>query len=123
MQRSGRIQAIGAGMAVIICLLIACAFIFSVLFRFTTVSEDTMQWLLYILAIISFGIGGIIAGIKSKEKGLITGVITAGAVICLIVLFQYLGYDSSITSSQVILFASFLISSAVGAAIGVNSVS
>ncbi|MFB4163777.1 TIGR04086 family membrane protein [Alteribacillus sp. JSM 102045] len=123
MQRSSRFNAIGTGMTVIIGLLIGCSIIFSILLRFTAISEGAIQWLLFILALFSFGIGGFVSGVRSKERGMFTGVLTAFGVLLIIVLFQYLGYDSSLSGLQAVFFSSFLASSAIGGAIGVNAVS
>ncbi|WP_158737543.1 TIGR04086 family membrane protein [Alteribacillus sp. YIM 98480] len=123
MERSSRFNAIGAGMVVIIGLLIGCSIIFSVMLRFTAISEGSIQWLLFILALISFGIGGFISGLRAKEKGMFTGMLTAAGVLCIVILFQYLGYDSSLSGMQAVFFSSFLASSAIGGAIGVNAVS
>ncbi|RSL29250.1 TIGR04086 family membrane protein [Salibacterium salarium] len=121
MQRTGQLYGIGIGMVVIISILLACSIIFSTLLRFTSISEGSIQWLLLLVTIISFGVGGIIAGVRAKEKGILTGLFTAAGVLLVFALFEYLGYDSSISGIQALYFSGFVASSAIGGAIGVNT--
>ncbi|MFZ4451891.1 TIGR04086 family membrane protein [Salibacterium aidingense] len=121
MERTGQLYGAGIGMIVIIGIMLGCTLIVSTLLRFTAVSEDSLQWLLLLITMVSFGIGGLAAGIRSKEKGLVTGLITAAGVLLVFSLFEYLGYDSSITGMQAVYFAVFAACSALGGIIGVNT--
>ncbi|WP_240376461.1 TIGR04086 family membrane protein [Bacillus piscicola] len=123
MQGTGRLYSIGSGMIVTIGMLIGFSLIFSLLLRFTSVSESSIEWLLWAAAFLSFTIGGITAGARAKEKGLLVGTLTAACVCLLVILYQYLGFDSTVSSVQGLFFAGFLAVSAIGAAIGVNAAS
>ena len=120
MQTGGRMYSVGSGIIVTVGLLIIFSVAFSLILRFSSVTEASLQWLLIVLAFLSFGIGGFSAGNRSQDKGLFTGSLTAIGVIIIILLCQYLGYDHTMSAIQGIFFVGFLIVSALGAAIGVN---
>lgn len=120
MQTGGRMYSVGSGIIVTVGLLIIFSVAFSLILRFSSVTEASLQWLLIVLAFLGFGIGGFSAGNRSQDKGLFTGSLTAIGVIIIILLCQYLGYDHTMSAIQGIFFVGFLIVSALGAAIGVN---
>ncbi|MFB5663223.1 TIGR04086 family membrane protein [Alteribacillus sp. HJP-4] len=114
---------IGYGSAVTLILLLSFGLLISLLLRFTSLSEQWLYWPMIICSVISFLIGGIVAGVKSKEKGLMAGMLAAAMVCFIILAFQYLGLETSSSLEQGILFLIFLLSSGAGGALGVNTVS
>ncbi|SFL64406.1 TIGR04086 family membrane protein [Salibacterium qingdaonense] len=123
MEGTGKIRGAGTGMIVIIGMLLISGIVAATVLRFTSVSEDSLRWLLLITAMISFFTGGLFAGRKTKEKGMITGATAAAGMILVFALLEYLGFDSTITAGQLLYFAAFAACAAFGGVIGVHSTS
>ncbi len=120
MPKMEHLSGIGKGIVVIIVLFLIMSVIFSTILRFSSIAEQSLQWILTGIACIIFFIGGWIASRKTKEKGFITGVITALGAILLFIVYQFLGYDASVGSTQALLFLGFILSASIGGVIGVN---
>lgn len=120
MPRLEHLAGIGKGIGVIIGLFLIVSVIFSTILRFSSIAEHSIEWILTALACVIFFIGGWIASRKTKEKGLITGCMTAAGAILLFIIYQFLGYDASVGSTQALLFLGFILSASIGGAIGVN---
>jgi len=65
-------------------------------------------------------IGGIVAGAKMKEKGLITGLSTGFIYSLLIYLYLFLGLDRSLTGTQFFQIVANTAVTGMGGIIGVN---
>ncbi|MGY4690456.1 TIGR04086 family membrane protein [Salibacterium sp. K-3] len=121
MEETGKFYGAGAGMMVIIGMLLVSGLIVTTVLRFTSVPEDSVRWLLLIISMISFFTGGLIAGGRAKEKGMLTGAVTAAGVLLIFILLEYLGYDSAISGMQLLHFALFTACAVFGGVIGVNT--
>ncbi|MGD6816685.1 TIGR04086 family membrane protein [Metabacillus sp. 84] len=113
-------KAILSGLAVIFSSAILISVIFSLLLKFTGMTESSIQWILLALSFITLFIGGFIAGGKGKERGWLLGGITALCFTLIIVLFQFLGFGSSMKPMQLLYHAGFLGMAMLGGMIGVN---
>lgn len=96
------------------------SFIFSLLLRFTSLTEASVSYIILILSFICIFIGGIISGGKGKQKGWLVGGGTGLLYILIILLFQYLGHDSSFTTRDWIQSACYIVVCMMGGIIGVN---
>ncbi|SFP93786.1 TIGR04086 family membrane protein [Salibacterium halotolerans] len=123
MEGTGKIRGAGTGMMIIVGMLLVSGLVTATILRFTSVSEDSVRWLLLITAMISFFTGGLFAGRKTKEKGMMTGAISAAGMLLLFTLLEYLGFDSTISGGQLLYFAAFAACAAFGGVIGVHSAS
>ncbi|MET3699979.1 putative membrane protein (TIGR04086 family) [Bacillus oleivorans] len=65
-------------------------------------------------------IGGFISGGKGKERGWLSGGLTGVFFTFIILLFQYLGYDSMFTLRELVYHLCFIITSMMGGILGVN---
>ena len=88
--------------------------------RFTSINEFMLSYLSLSIGILSLLIGGIVAGMKGKEKGLIIGALTGIGFTVLTFLIQYLGYNETFSMQQMIYHLAYIISAMIGSIIGVN---
>ncbi len=115
--------AIVFGVITIFLIIIAASFILSLLVSFTSLTEQSLQWVVITTAFVAMFIGGFIAGGKAKEKGLIVGGAAAFFFTVLTFLIQFLGYDQSFTLEQYLYHAGYIFTAMIGGIVGVNLVS
>ena len=72
------------------------------------------------MSFISMFVGGFISGGKGKKQGWLLGGGTGLAYAVVVLLFQYLGHDTLFTLKQLIYYICFIITSMMGAILGVN---
>ncbi|AZB43765.1 TIGR04086 family membrane protein [Bacillus sp. FJAT-42376] len=113
-------KAILSGLIAIFSAAVAISLIFSLLLKFTGMTERSIQWMLLALSFITLFIGGFIAGGKGKEKGWLLGGMTALCYTLIILLFQFLGFGSALKPMQFLYHAGFLAIAMLGGMIGVN---
>jgi len=93
---------------------------FSLLLRFSSLTESSISYLILILSFISIFIGGLISGRKGKKQGLLLGGGT-GLLYTLIILgFQYLGFDQTFSSREWIQSLCYILVCMMGGVLGVN---
>lgn len=88
--------------------------------RFTTITTNTFSYVTLAVGVLSLFLGGLITGIKGKEKGLFLGLITGLGFSLLIFLIQFLGFHSLFTFGQILFHLTYIISAMVGGIVGVN---
>lgn len=120
MERSGIPQAILKGVIAIFMIAFLTSIVFAFLLKFTTIAEDSLQWVITALSFIAFFIGGFISGKSGGEKGWLLGGATALLFSCLVFLLQFLGYDEQFSLLQLLYHGGFLIAACFGGIIGVN---
>ncbi|MGM9923740.1 MAG: TIGR04086 family membrane protein [Bacillus sp. (in: firmicutes)] len=96
------------------------SFIFALLLRFTSLTESSLSYMILILSFISIFIGGIISGGKGKRQGWILGGGTGLLYTIILLLFQYLGYDSMFTTREWIQSLCYIVTCMMGGILGVN---
>ncbi len=96
------------------------SFLFSILLRFTSLTEASVSYIILILSFICIFIGGIISGGKGKQKGWLVGGGTGLLYILIILLFQYLGHDRSFSTRDWIQSLCYVLVCMMGGIIGVN---
>jgi putative membrane protein (TIGR04086 family) len=94
--------------------------IFSMLLRFTSVTENSLTYVFMAASFISIFIGGFISGGKGQKQGLLLGGGTGLLYMLIVFLFQYLGQDSLFTVKQWIYHACFILTAMMGGVLGVN---
>lgn len=110
------------GWVVILGLILLASFILGILLRFTNMNETTLTWLTLAIGFIVFFIGGLIAGIKGKQKGWIIGIITGLSFTLFIFLIQYFGFQTTFSLEQSLQHSGFIAAAILGGMIGVNMV-
>lgn len=93
---------------------------FSLLLRFTSVTEASISYLILILSFISIFIGGLISGGKGKKQGLLLGGGTGLLYTLIILAFQYLGFDQTFSSREWIQSLCYILVCMMGGVLGVN---
>ncbi|MFG6118952.1 MULTISPECIES: TIGR04086 family membrane protein [Thalassobacillus] len=112
--------ALGYGLAIILILMLTSSFILALLLRFTTIDTNLINLFTMILAMLILFTGGATAGHRGQEKGWMYGLITGGAFLLFIILYQYLGLQQGVQLSQVPYLAGMVGSALIGGMLGVN---
>ncbi|MBM4762409.1 TIGR04086 family membrane protein [Bacillus sp. B15-48] len=108
------------GVIAIFVLAIISSFIFSLLFRFTSVQESSLQYIVTTASFISLFLGGFITGRSGKQKGWLIGALTGLIYSMIIFLFQYLGHNSLFDTEQLIYHTCYMLTAMMGGILGVN---
>ncbi|MTH52553.1 TIGR04086 family membrane protein [Bacillus mangrovi] len=116
-------KAILSGIVTVFAVMLVLSLIFSLLLKFTGITERSIQWMILALSFINLFIGGFIAGGKGKEKGWLLGGLTALSFTLIILLFQFLGLGSALNPMQLLFHAGFMGMAMLGGMIGVNMAS
>lgn len=93
---------------------------FSLLLRFTSLTESSISYLILILSFISIFIGGLISGGKGKKQGWLLGGGTGLLYTLIILTFQYLGFDQTFSSREWIQSLCYILVCMMGGVLGVN---
>jgi putative membrane protein (TIGR04086 family) len=115
-------RAVLYGVIAIFLLAIVSSLIFSLLLKFTSVQESSLQYVMTSISFLSIFIGGFITGGNGKEKGWMIGGSTGLVYSLIIFLFQYLGYDSLFSVEQIIYHICYILTAMMGGILGVNIV-
>ena len=113
-------SAIIYGTVSIFILAVIFSLLFSLLLRFTSLTESSISYLILILSFISIFIGGLISGGKGKKQGWILGGGTGLLYTLIILAFQYLGFDQTFSSREWIQSLCYILVCMMGGVLGVN---
>lgn len=113
-------KAVLYGVMAIFLLAVVSSFIFSLLLKFTSVQESSLQYVMTSISFLSIFIGGFITGGNGKQKGWLIGGSTGLVYSLIIFLFQFLGYDSLFTFEQLIYHTCYILTAMMGGILGVN---
>ncbi|MBM7569544.1 TIGR04086 family membrane protein [Aquibacillus albus] len=115
-----RFTALLYGWITVFGIMLVASLILSLLLRFTSLGSSTLTWTTLVISIIALFAGGLIAGLKGKEKGWILGACTGLGFTFFILLYQYLGYSSGFSLTQLLHHGGFLLAALLGGVFGVN---
>ena len=113
-------SAIIYGTVSIFILAVIISLLFSLVLRFTSLTESSISYLILILSFISIFIGGLISGGKGKKQGWILGGGTGLLYTLIILAFQYLGFDQTFSSREWIQSLCYILVCMMGGILGVN---
>ncbi|MGM0874395.1 MAG: TIGR04086 family membrane protein [Bacillota bacterium] len=116
-------KAILYGLITIFVIALVTSLVFSLLLKFTSLTESSITWLLLGLSVLAMFIGGFVAGGNGKEKGWLVGGVTALLYTLIIFLFQFLGYGQIFSMEQTMYHGGFLVVAMLGGVFGVNMTS
>ncbi|MCT2537988.1 TIGR04086 family membrane protein [Aquibacillus koreensis] len=115
-----RIIALLWGWVVVFGVMLLASLILAMLLRFTSLGASTLSWTTLVISLIALFVGGLVAGLKGKEKGWILGGLTGLGFTLFILLYQYLGYSSGFSLAQLLHHGGFLLAALFGGVMGVN---
>jgi putative membrane protein (TIGR04086 family) len=115
-----QITALLHGWIVIFSVMLVSSLILALLLRFTKLGSSSLDWITLSISLFALFAGGLISGLKGKEKGWILGAITGIGFILFVLLYQYLGYQTGFSTEQMIHHSGFLIAALFGGVLGVN---
>ncbi|WP_078432445.1 TIGR04086 family membrane protein [Metabacillus halosaccharovorans] len=113
-------KAILFGLITIFVMALVTSLIFSLLLKFTSLTESSITWLILGLSILALFIGGFVAGGNGKEKGWLIGGITAILFSLIILLFKFLGHGEIFSVQELMYHGGFLLIAMLGGIFGVN---
>ncbi|HEY4601191.1 MAG TPA: TIGR04086 family membrane protein [Cerasibacillus sp.] len=108
------------GWIIILSIILVTSFILAFLLRFTELNDPTLSWVTLVVGLFAFFSGGLVAGMKGKSKGWMTGMITGGSMTLVIFLIQYLGYKQGFSFEQFLFHIGYIFAAMFGGVIGVN---
>ncbi|MRX71394.1 TIGR04086 family membrane protein [Bacillus lacus] len=108
------------GLVTIFLIAVLTSLIFSLLLRFTGLSEESVSWMILAISFLAVFAGGFVSGGKGKQKGWLAGAATALIYTGIVLLFQFLGYGKLFTLEQTLYHGAFLVVCALGGMFGVN---
>lgn len=111
------------GWIIVLGLILLASVVLGFLLRFTTFHDPALTWIALVIGLISLFIGGLVAGIKGKEKGWITGMLTGLGFTLFTFLVQYLGFQQGFSIEQTMHHAAYILAALFGGVIGVNILS
>jgi putative membrane protein (TIGR04086 family) len=113
-------SAILFGVMTIFVIALMTSFIFSLLLKFTGLTEDSIEWFMLTLSFIALFIGGFVSGGKGQSKGWLLGASTGLSYSFIVFLIQFLGYDQTFTPRQLLFHGGFIATAVLGGVFGVN---
>ncbi|OEH91488.1 TIGR04086 family membrane protein [Bacillus solimangrovi] len=108
------------GVITIFIIVLLSSMILALLLRMTSLTEQSISFVILILSFLALFMGGFISGSKNQEKGWLTGMTTGVAFTMLVFLVQYLGYQTSFSVEQLLYHAGYILSAIIGGMLGVN---
>ncbi|MGA9287305.1 MAG: TIGR04086 family membrane protein [Anaerobacillus sp.] len=120
MRSKHALSSMGSGLLTIVVIVLATSVLFSLILRFTSVSQHGISPFIIVGSVIAFFIGGFISGGKGGEKGWLLGGGTACMYILLLFLIQYLGYRMNMNLEQLLYHGAYALVCILGGIIGVN---
>ncbi|CAG9607968.1 TIGR04086 family membrane protein [Pseudoneobacillus rhizosphaerae] len=108
------------GVVVIFLVAVISSLIFSLILRFTSTAEASLQFIVTAVSFVSLFVGGFVSGGKGKAKGWLLGGGTGLLYSLIVFLFGYLGHDSLFTVEQVIYHTCYMLVAMMGGILGVN---
>lgn len=108
------------GWIVILGSIFITSIILTFILMMTTMSESRLTWVSLGLGLIILFTGGIVAGIKGKQKGWIIGGAVGVGFTLFTFIVQFLGYHEPFSLNQSLHHAGYILAAMAGGVIGVN---
>ncbi|KAB7709205.1 TIGR04086 family membrane protein [Bacillus aerolatus] len=108
------------GTLVIFVFAAVCSLVFSLILRFSSLNESSLQLSITIASFLVLFSGGFISGKLSGKKGWLSGGATGLLYSAVMMMYQYLGYNTGFHWEQLIYHLCFIITAMMGGILGVN---
>lgn len=110
------------GVLSIFIIVIVSSMILALLLKATSLTEQSLTWVILTLSFLALFVGGFISGGKRRERGWITGAGTGVLFTLIVFLIQYLGYQTSFSLEQLFYHLGYIGTAVIGGIFGVNMV-
>ncbi|UOQ86129.1 TIGR04086 family membrane protein [Gracilibacillus salinarum] len=104
----------------IFAVMLVASIILTILLRFTSLGESTLEMSTLFISFIALFTGGLIAGLKAKHKGIWVGVLTSLFFTFIVFCYRFLGLHLGFSVIELVNHTSYLLLAIIGAIIGVN---
>lgn len=111
------------GVVTIFVIALITSLIFSLLLKFTGLTEQSIYWFVFALSFLTLFIGGFVSGGKGQSKGWLLGASTGLCYSFIVFLIQFLGYDQVFTAQQFLFHGGSIAVAILGGVFGVNMTS
>jgi putative membrane protein (TIGR04086 family) len=118
---SGRMfAAMISGLLTVLIIVLLSSVVLSLLLRFTSLTEASLNWPIIGLSFLALFIGGFVSGKKGQERGWILGAGTGVLFSILVFLIQFLGYQLKFDTQQSLFHLGYVAIALFGGILGVN---
>mgnify|MGYP001420572424 CR=1 FL=1 len=114
------VKAVLYGLLFIFVIIVAVGFILSLILQFSSLTEQSLQWVTAAVTFVALFVGGFIAGGKGKEAGWVLGGITGLGFVIIVFLIQFLGFNTGYELTQLLHHIAYILTATIGGVIGVN---
>ncbi|WP_208590325.1 TIGR04086 family membrane protein [Gracilibacillus suaedae] len=104
----------------IFVVMVLASVILTLLLRFTSLGESTLEMATLFISFIALFTGGLIAGLKAKHKGILIGTITSLLFTFVVFCYRFLGLHVGFSVVELVNHSAYLLLAIIGAIIGVN---
>ncbi|WP_018931469.1 TIGR04086 family membrane protein [Gracilibacillus lacisalsi] len=104
----------------IFVVMVLASVILTLLLRFTSLGESTLEMATLFISFIALFTGGLIAGLKAKHKGILIGTITSLLFTFVVFCYRFLGLQAGFSVVELVNHSAYLLLAIIGAIIGVN---
>ncbi|UOQ47323.1 TIGR04086 family membrane protein [Gracilibacillus caseinilyticus] len=104
----------------IFVVMLAASIILTLLLRFTSLGESTLEMSTLFISFIALFAGGLIAGLKAKHKGIWVGALTSLLFTFIVFCYRFLGLHLGFSVIELVNHTAYLLLAIIGAIIGVN---
>lgn len=104
----------------ILAVILLASLILSLLLRFTSLGESTLNLVILLLSFLALFIGGFVAGLKAKKRGLVIGLSTGLCFTLFVFCYRYLGLNAGFQLEDFVNHGAYLLLAMLGAIFGVN---
>ncbi|WP_228552430.1 TIGR04086 family membrane protein [Gracilibacillus salitolerans] len=104
----------------ILAVMLLASIILTLLLRFTSLGESTLEMATLFISFIALFTGGLISGLKAKNKGILVGAITGLLFTFIVFCYRFLGLHLSFSIVELVNHIAYLLLAIIGSIIGVN---
>lgn len=117
---SKTISAVIYSWLLILVIMLFGSLLISFLIKYTSFQDTSFSTMTLTISFAALFIGGLIAGIRNKEKGWLAGGLVGTGFSLFIFIIQFLGYHQGFSTEQSIVHLGFILLATLGGMIGVN---
>lgn len=121
MRYKEELKKIGIALGISLAFLFLSTLLISTLYYFNIIGSNLFTIMELIIPLLSFLIGGIIIGRKSKNKGWLEGLKLGLILAILLLLISFLGFEMKFGVQTIIYYLIIVIITTFGSMIGINS--